>query len=186
MSVPSDSIIFLQDLEADPAQLPHKFESSDAVALIAQDMILAILLTQERYAALLQAEKRLNTLTAAPDCVCEGHESAGENPLKIGAFVRSQMEKLFHEKRLSQSDVKNLCSLDYCRRVFRISFPVLVAVPSECQSNPQLLRSYCCDKKGRLRYYMQVYPLCGGGYILCNNWKEDPHRKTFTAWLRTI
>ena len=67
-----------------------------------------------------------------------------------------------------------------------MSLPVLKEVPAECAADPERLRVQCSDSRGYLRYYVKAYLLYGKYYVLSNNWRENPHREVFAAWLRAL
>ncbi len=180
MTFSPESLISLSELSENPSVLVQRFQTQDALMLISQDRFQCVLLPYERYQSLIEGEALLDSVSSS----ASSHASPGE-PLKIGAFVRQQMGRLFTSHQLTEQELGRLCSRDYCRTVFRMSLPVLKEVPSQCQSNPQALHEQCIDQNGYLRYYAKVQSAYGKFYIICNNWREHPHRETFTAWLNS-
>ena len=183
-----ESFVFLHELSQDPSVLERKFQTSDAVALIAQDRMLAVLIPSERYGEFAAAEERLSSMIPDGNAAREQREQDIREgaSMKIGAFVRGQMDQLLTNNEIPEDEVKRLCMPDYCRAVFRMSLPVLKEVPAECAANFGSLRKQCSDSGGYLRYYVKAYLLYGKYYVLCNNWRENPHREVFAAWLRGL
>lgn len=162
---------FLSEVEEDPALVSLKLKRGGPMALIANDKVLAVMLSEKEYQALLEREHPLM--------------DPGREVRKVGNFVRSRMEGLISSGRLPEDEVQRLCDRAYCKAVFRMSYPVLKEVSDSCAQDPKKLRDCCCDAKGRLYYYIiRVYKIHGKSYVLCNRWREHPHRKTFQKWLQ--
>ena len=113
---------FLSEVEEDPNLVSLKLKRGGPMVLIADDRLLAVMLSEKEYQALLEKEH--------PQ-VDPGRE-----------------------------------------------------VPDSCAQDFQSLRACCCTASGRLYYYTKAYWICGKSYILCNRWREHPHRKTFQKWLQ--
>lgn len=160
----------LSEVEEDPALVSLKLQKGGPMALIANDKVLAVMLSEKEYQALLEKE--------------HPQMDPGREVRKVGNFVRSRMEGLISSGLLPEDEVQRLCDRAYCKAVFRMGYPVLREIPDSCTQDPQKLRDCCCDAKGRLYYYIKAYQIHGKSYILCNRWREHPHRKTFQKWLQ--
>ena len=90
--------------------------------------------------------------------------------MKIGEYVRYQMQLLTNKNKLSNEDIEKLQDLNYCKTEFNITFCVL---------RDQKLSVK--DDKGYQRYYSN--DLYFNNYRLTSQWKES-HRKPFLKWLK--
>lgn len=161
---------FLSEVEEDPNLVSLKLKRGGPMVLIADDKVLAIMLSEKEYQTLLEKER------PQMDPGCEVR--------KIGNFVRNRMEGLISSGLLSDDEVQRLCDRAYCKAVFRMGYPVLREIPDSCTQDFQILRACCCVASGRLYYYTKAYQIYGKSYVLCNRWREHPHRKTFQKWLQ--
>lgn len=163
-------LTFLSEVEENPDLVSLKLQKGGPMALIANDKVLAVMLSEKEYQALLEKENP--------------QMDPGRGVRKVGNFVRSRMEGLISSGRLPENEVQRLCDRAYCKAVFRMGYPVLREIPDSCAQDFQSLRACCCNTKGRLYYYTKAYRICGKSYVLCNRWREHPHRKTFQKWLQ--
>ena len=90
---------------------------------------------------------------------------------KVGKFVRGKISILLTEGRLTQDDISNLCNKEYCKRIFKLPYPLFVRKRTETK-----------DKHGRLRYWVNKIE----GYYVCNHWFEKNNRELFVKWLKKI
>ncbi|WP_157261075.1 hypothetical protein [Paenibacillus wynnii] len=104
----------------------------------------------------------------------------GSEVIKIGAFVRSSLERLIASDVLPEQEVVRLQRLDYAKRTFNITYPVLKKVDSTISMTEQR------NVNGRSRFYSDPYMIYGTDYLLCNHWVEELSRSYFDAWLRRI
>lgn len=85
------------------------------------------------------------------------------------------------EGRLPDTEVSNLCSLDYCRATFGINFAVLKPISS---TDPADIRAKAKDDNGYNRYSTKrAAKREGSSYLICTQW-TDRHRGAFVRWLR--
>lgn len=73
---------------------------------------------------------------------------------------------------LTNEDISNLKSKDYCRANTGCAFPVLVVNLEDTR-----------DSNGRIRYYKDQISINGKNYYLCKEWFEDD-RKYIGPWLK--
>lgn len=99
---------------------------------------------------------------------------------KIGALVRTEMEKLFSEGRLSDKALEQLKSEEWCRKVFHIGHPLIKEIDPNMPVDLQRK-----DENGHLRYWKTIYRIDNHDYILCKEWFES-NRKYFLSWLSSI
>jgi hypothetical protein len=90
--------------------------------------------------------------------------------IKIGEYVRYQMQLLTNKNKLSNEDIEKLQDLNYCKTEFNITFCVLIDQKLSVK-----------DDKGYPRYYAN--DLFFNNYRLTSQWKES-HRKPFLRWLK--
>ena len=90
-----------------------------------------------------------------------------DNQFNIGSYVRFAFEKLNNSKKLSEEQIENLQSLVYCKKVFKISYPVLI-------TNDKSIK----DANGYNRYYSkEIFQ----NYWLCSQWTKN-HWENFLSW----
>ncbi|MFD1773231.1 hypothetical protein [Paenibacillus rhizophilus] len=104
----------------------------------------------------------------------------GSEVIKIGALVRSSFERLISNDVLTEQEIERLQRLDYAKRTFNITYPVLKKVDSTISMTEQR------NVNGRPRFYADPYKINGTDYLLCNHWVEELSRSYFDAWLRRI
>ena len=81
------------------------------------------------------------------------------NGMKIGQYVKNSFYRLYINNELKQSDILNLQNSEYCKKIFKIGFPVLIK-----NKEPKT------DKLGYNRYYKdEIFK----GYWLCSQWVEN-------------
>lgn len=81
------------------------------------------------------------------------------NGMKIGQYVKNSMFMLFRDDKVTSSEIKNLLDKSYCRRIFKIGFPVLI-------KNTMSKK----DSNGNNRYYKDEVV---EGFWLCSQWVES-------------
>lgn len=87
------------------------------------------------------------------------------------------------EQKLSDSEIQDLCRLDYCRETFGIHFAVLKTL-SSCM--PEDIRLAAKDDNNYNRYSTTRIAHRGNiSFLLCTQW-TDRHRSAFVRWLRRI
>lgn len=85
------------------------------------------------------------------------------------------------EGNLPETEVVDLCSLDYCRATFGINFAVLKPISSVLAED---IRSAAKDEKGYNRYSTtRIAQRDGISYLICTQW-TDRHRAAFVRWQR--
>ena len=96
------------------------------------------------------------------------HSNNGE---KIGKLVQKSFKKLIDENKLTNDEIFNLQSTDYCKRVFNTRYEVL-----RKSSRSRL------DDLGRARYYSkEIAPK----YWLSSQWYEH-QRELFLNWMKSL
>lgn len=131
-------LAYLSEVEEDPDLVSLKLKRGGPMVLVANDKLLAVMLSEKEYQALLEKE--------------HPQMDPGREVRKVGNFVRSRMEGLISSGLLPEDEVQRLCDRAYCKAVFRMGYPVLREIPDSCAQDPQKLRDCCCDAKGRLYY----------------------------------
>ncbi|BCG58410.1 hypothetical protein PUR_18350 [Paenibacillus sp. URB8-2] len=104
----------------------------------------------------------------------------GSEVIKIGALVSSSFERLIANDVLTEQEIERLQRLDYAKRTFNITYPVLKKVDSTISMTEQR------NVNGHPRFYADPYKINGTDYLLCNHWVEELSRSYFDAWLRRI
>jgi len=99
--------------------------------------------------------------------------------MKIGQFISKTFKELFEKNLLNEEEIKNLKDKNYSKRIFNISYPVLI------DKNENRY-----DKCGRARYWADVFD---EKYYVCNDWygedtrnKNKKHRENFLNWYNKI
>ena len=138
-------LAYLSEVEEDPDLVSLKLKRGGPMVLVADDKLLAVMLSEKEYQAMLEKERP--------------QMDPGRGVRKVGNFVRSRMEGLISSGRLPEDEVQRLCDRAYCKAVFRMGYPVLQEVSDPCAQDPKKLRCCCCDAKGRLCYYIRVYKI---------------------------
>jgi len=90
------------------------------------------------------------------------HDSSNKrtvNGMKIGQYIKNSLHSLSSNGRLIDSDILKLGDPVYCKKVFKIGFPVLI-------KNTRSKK----DKLGFNRYYKDEVVK---GYWLCSQWIEN-------------
>lgn len=98
-----------------------------------------------------------------------------DNELAIGVFVQNAFKILIENNKLDSETINKLQSMEYCRSVFRMNFPILKKINDK--NNIREERQI----NGYPRYY--VKPI--DEYLLCNDWYER-HRDSLNLWLLEI
>ncbi|WP_187355343.1 hypothetical protein ['Paenibacillus yunnanensis' Narsing Rao et al. 2020] len=104
----------------------------------------------------------------------------GSEEIKIGAFVKSSFERLIADDLLTEHEIERLQRLDYSKKTFNLTYPVLKKV------DPTLSLTEQRNINGRPRFYADPYLIYGYDYLLCNHWVENFSRSYFDAWLTTF
>lgn len=99
---------------------------------------------------------------------------------KIGALVRTEMEKLISSRRITNHMYEQLSSEEWCRATFHIGHPLIKEIDPSSPVDPQRK-----DQNGYLRYWKTVYRTGGRHFVLCKEWFES-NRKYFLSWLSSI
>ena len=78
---------------------------------------------------------------------------------------------MFDHNYLSEQDILNLKNIQFCKRIFSLSYPLLI--------NKNESRY---DRNGHSRYYKDIY---GGKYFVCSQWYKDQY-ESFNNWYNNI
>lgn len=105
-------------------------------------------------------------------------ENSEYSEFKIGALVRQKMNYLFENNILSNEEILNLQDVNYSKKVFGLSFPLLIKI-DKAHPNFHLQR---LDSNGRARYWSEIF---GNKYYVCNHWYEK-NKPFFEKWLEII
>jgi len=106
------------------------------------------------------------------------YQNSEYSEFKVGALVRYKMSYLFENNLLSKTEILKLQDEKYCKKVFDLSFPLLVKIDTSLSDySRQRL-----DAKGYARYWSEIF---GKKYYVCNYWYEKS-KPLFEKWLETI
>ncbi|MBR0576458.1 DUF1413 domain-containing protein [Proteiniclasticum sp. BAD-10] len=98
--------------------------------------------------------------------------------MKIGKTVRFLFTRFLQGDFLTESEIKSMTDEEYSKKTFNINFQVLkivdVNTPIEDQKR---------DLRGYNRYYDSPIVTAKHKYLLCSQWVESLHRKSFELWL---
>jgi len=113
--------------------------------------------------------------------------------MKVGEFIKTEMEKLFKEEKLTNEMIKNLLDVEYSKRTFNtgnntmpmlkeITFDKNSNLSEEEQFNEQITIS------GVKRYYKSCIDSKGRKYAICSQWYDDNRnqREYFINWLDSL
>ena len=95
---------------------------------------------------------------------------------RIGELVKRQFLRLFSERIINQEEIMRLLTVEYSKKTFELSLPVLRKVTDSQPLIPQL------KINGHSRYWKSIVELNGSKYVICKEWREEK-RKGFLAWL---
>ena len=102
-------------------------------------------------------------------------QSETKQPVKevaIGAYVKKEMQDLLNRRVLSDNEINNLKSAEYCRNTFGIYFAVFKDYDRSIPVSEQI-------KIGKYnRYWKTVF---ADKYLVCSQWHKG-HREKFVAW----
>lgn len=90
---------------------------------------------------------------------------------KIGQLVRETFLYLFENDLLSDEELNDLMSKDFCRKKLGCAFAVLVEREEDTR-----------DSLGRSRFYKEKYNYHGKEYYLCKEWFSND-KKYFVPWV---
>lgn len=97
--------------------------------------------------------------------------------LKISELIKSELNRLFEQQKLSRGEVKKLQEFEYSNKTFGISYPVLRKVNVNYSLEEQRR-----DKKGNAIYYGFISSIYGEDYYICSQWNEN-NRINFLRYL---
>lgn len=112
--------------------------------------------------------------------------------MKVGKFIKTKMEKLFKEKKLTNEMIKNLLSVEYSKRIFIIGsnqIAMLKEITFDKNSNSSEKEQFneqitIANVK---RYYARYIDYKGKKYAICSQWYEiRNHRYHFINWLDSL
>jgi len=109
----------------------------------------------------------------------QGLERSGQSETKrsveeaaIGAYVKKEMQDLLNRDLLSDNEIDNLRSIEYCRDIFGIYFAVIKDYDRSIPISEQI-------KVGKYnRYWKTVF---ADRYLVCSQWHKG-HREKFLVW----
>lgn len=113
--------------------------------------------------------------------------------MKVGKFIRTEMEKLFKENKLSDKMITNLLKVNYSKRIFNTGsnqIAMLKEIIFDNNSNKskkeQLKEQITITNV--IRYYEQCIDYKGKKYAICSQWYDDNRnqREHFIKWLDSI
>ena len=88
--------------------------------------------------------------------------------LRIGKVVQILVRDIFNKRAFSDDELKLFQEKDYCKKVFHLNYPLLVALESDYDKN---------------RYYKDPIEINGDHYKICSQWK-DSSRPCLMAWIK--
>ena len=99
---------------------------------------------------------------------------------KIGEYVRTTMEALIDDGKITPEMIDRFLSEEWSKGVFHLGHPFFKEI------NPhEDIRNQLRDNNDYLRYWKKTYSLYGHRYVICKEWFESG-RKYFNKWLNTI
>lgn len=104
--------------------------------------------------------------------------SIDNKSLKIGEYVQRTFAEVIDFCLLSNREILNLQSLEWCKKTFKLNHPFLKHV--DLTLDVQMQRK---DNRGHLRYYQKIYTIKGNSYLLCKEWYEE-RRPLYEKWLK--
>lgn len=110
--------------------------------------------------------KRLNNMR---DRIADANATT---PVKIGEYVQFRLAELFKHGRLNSHETEKLQDMDYSRKTFALSLPLLRKV--------ELGRR---DKNGDARYWITKFG--NNRFYVCSQWYER-QREKFEVWLNGL
>jgi hypothetical protein len=123
----------------------------------------------------------------------KNHKQTKTEYMKVGEFIKTEMEKLFKEEKLTNEMIKNLLDVEYSKRTFNtgnntmpmlkeITFDKNSNLSEEEQFNEQITIS------GVKRYYKSCIDSKGRKYAICSQWYDDNRnqREYFINWLDSL
>ncbi|MGE4295157.1 MAG: hypothetical protein AB7E49_05595 [Campylobacterales bacterium] len=90
------------------------------------------------------------------------------NTDKIGQLVRHELKRLADAGKIPAEEEEKLKNLEYCKKTFKISFPVLAVTPIAYE-----------------RYWVNRLAINKTRYRMCSQWTER-HRDYFNKWVLMI
>ncbi|MCR5753417.1 MAG: DUF3606 domain-containing protein, partial [Acetatifactor sp.] len=91
------------------------------------------------------------------DEITEGLDSDGYGELKIGKLAQLVMRPILESGIISEEELKLLQDKEYCKKIFDLSFPLLVKSDG---------------KFDKVRYYKDPLTINGLKYMMCSQWAE--------------
>lgn len=99
---------------------------------------------------------------------------------KIGRFVAEEVAELLKSGRVPAKEIKNLTSLEYCKKTFKkkVYYPVLIEWPENVEKSSLTLIN------GYSRYYSDiVIPVHNKRYLLSSQWYRESY-DALIAWYK--
>lgn len=106
----------------------------------------------------------------------ESGQCETKQPVKeaaIGAYVKKEMQDLLNRGLLSDNEIDNLRSTEYCRDIFGIYFAVIKDYDRSIPISEQI-------KVGKYNRYWKT--LFADKYLVCSQWHKG-HREKFATWV---
>jgi hypothetical protein len=97
--------------------------------------------------------------------------TVSEDQVKIGILVRREIERFSKSNMLSDTMIQNLLDETYSKETFNLNYPILKKFVKGLPISEQRYIS------GYGRYWVKIYIINGGKYLLCNSWYERNRSK---------
>lgn len=165
MNLDRASFVPAEELSFDVDLILNRLSDTPEIIILEHDKPQFAIMSLDRYEAYGQS-------------VPNNKPSAPQDGIKIGRMVQESMRKLFYNGCLPESEIENLTSPEYSKRVFALNFPVLKKYDPTRPFDEQKR-----DAKGYNRYYQVPLTAKNAQYLLCSQWIEPLHRERFEAWL---
>lgn len=102
-----------------------------------------------------------------------------DNTKKIGVLVRTTLDELIREKRLTPEKLRLLQDERHCKNLFDINYPMFKKVAF----NIDLLEQRRIN--GYYRYWAEPVTIHYEKYLVCNDWYER-NKSKFIIWAESI